>query len=51
MALILMSVSFNAIFFHIALDPPKIFGAPGLLALNISMLYFYRNRYIQLIKY
>lgn len=50
MALILMSVSINAVFFHIALDPAKIYGALGLLALNISMLYFYRDQYRQLIK-
>lgn len=50
MAFILMSVSVNAVLFHIALDPPKIYGALLLLLLNISMLYFYRKQYSQLLK-
>lgn len=50
MAVILMSVSFNAVLFHIALDPEKIYGALVLWLLNISMLYFYRNQYGQLLK-
>lgn len=50
MALILMSVSINAVLFHIALDPEKIYGALVLLSLNISMLYFYRNQYKDLLK-
>lgn len=49
MALILMSVSVNAVLFHIALDPEKIYGALALLIMNIAMLYFYRDRYSQLI--
>ncbi|AFL79602.1 hypothetical protein Aeqsu_0070 [Aequorivita sublithincola DSM 14238] len=50
MAVILMSVSFNAVLFHIALDPQKIYGALVLLLLNISMLYFYKNQYSELLK-
>lgn len=50
MALILMSVSVNAVLFHASLDPAKIWGALVLLALNISMLYFYRNQYRELLK-
>ena len=50
MAVILMSVSINAVLFHIALDPQKIYGALVLLLLNISMLYFYKNQYNQLLK-
>lgn len=50
MAVILMSVSMNAVFFHIALDPAKIYGALILLILNITMLYFYRSYYSQLVK-
>ncbi|OGX84880.1 DoxX family protein [Hymenobacter glacialis] len=50
MAVILMSVSINAVLFHISLDPAKIYGALMLLILNISMLYFYRNQYNQLLK-
>ncbi|MGO2358559.1 DoxX family protein [Mesonia sp.] len=50
MAVILMSVSINAVLFHMALDPQKIYGALVLLLLNISMLYFYKNQYNQLLK-
>lgn len=50
MALILMSVSINAVLFHIALDPEKIWGALVLLSLNIAMLYLYRNQYRELLK-
>ena len=50
MAGILMSVSVNAVLFHVALDPAKIYGALLLLALNVGMLYFYRNQYSQLLK-
>lgn len=45
-----MSVSINAVLFHVVLDPPKIYGALVLLALNVSMLYFYKNQYSQLLK-
>jgi hypothetical protein len=50
MALILMSVSVNAVLFHISLDPEKIWGALILLALNITMLYIYRKQYRELLK-
>lgn len=50
MSIILMSVSINAVLFHIALDPQKIYGALILLILNLSMLYFYKNQYSQLLK-
>ncbi|TXD81947.1 DoxX family protein [Subsaximicrobium wynnwilliamsii] len=50
MAVILMSVSINAVLFHVALDPAKIYGALLLLILNVAMLYFYRNKYKQLLK-
>jgi predicted membrane-bound mannosyltransferase len=50
MALILMSVSINAVLFHVSLDPEKIWGALVLLALNITMVYFYRNQYKDLLK-
>lgn len=50
LSVILMSVSINAVFFHIALDPQKIYGALALLGLNLGMLYFYRSQYSQLLK-
>lgn len=45
LAVILMSVSVNAVLFHLSLDPEKIYGALALLILNISMLYYYREQY------
>ncbi|MEM1338269.1 MAG: DoxX family membrane protein [Bacteroidota bacterium] len=45
MALILMSVSVNAVLFHLTLDPPNIGGALVLLVLNIVVLIGYKNRY------
>ena len=51
MSIILMSVSINAVLFHIALDPQKIYVALILLILNLSMLYFYKNQYSQLLKH
>jgi len=50
MAVILMSVSVNALLFHISLDPEKIYGALILSILNIIMLYTYKNQYSQLLK-
>jgi len=50
MAIILMSVSVNAVLFHLALDPEKIYGALALFLLNMGMLYFYREQYAQLSK-
>lgn len=50
MALILMSVSINAVLFHLFLDPAKIYGALVLLILNIIFLYHYRAKYTALLK-
>jgi|AntDeeMinimDraft_5_1070356.scaffolds.fasta_scaffold00255_6 hypothetical protein len=50
MALILMSVSINAVLFHVALDPEKVIGALVLLILNITMLFAYKNQYKSLLK-
>ena len=50
MAFILMSVSTNAVLFHLALDPEKVWGALVLLILNICMLYAYRNQYRELLR-
>lgn len=45
MAIILMSVSVNAVLFHLFLGPADIMGALILLVLNIVMLYAYRDKY------
>jgi len=50
MAFILMSISINAVLFHLFLDPAKIIIAIALLALNISMLIYYKNQYSQILK-
>jgi putative oxidoreductase len=50
MALILMSVSINAVLFHLFLDPEKIYGALVLLILNIVFLYQYSTKYSALLK-
>ncbi|TLP82196.1 DoxX family membrane protein [Maribacter sp. ACAM166] len=50
MALILMSVSINAVLFHLFLDPQKIYGALVLLILNIVFLVHYKEKYTSLIK-
>lgn len=50
MALILMSVSINAVLFHLFLDPEKIYGALVLLILNVVFLYHYREKYTSLLK-
>ncbi len=49
MALILMSVSVNAVLFHLAFDLDKIYGALALLLLNVAMLYAYRDKYSALL--
>ncbi|GFZ92152.1 hypothetical protein GCM10011531_24850 [Aquaticitalea lipolytica] len=49
MAIILMSVSINAVLFHIYLSPSDIAGALILLVLNIVMLYAYRDKYKDLL--
>jgi len=50
MAVILMSVSVNAVLFHAVLDPGNIAPALVLLLLNIVVLYGYRNHYDGLLK-
>ncbi|SEB02458.1 DoxX protein [Flavobacterium gillisiae] len=50
MALILMSVSINAVLFHLFLDPQKIYGALVLLILNIVFLFQYKDKYTSLLK-
>lgn len=49
LAIILMSVSINAVLFHMFLGPADIMGALILLILNILMLYVYRNKYKDLL--
>ena len=49
MALILMSVSVNAVLFHATLDMGNIYPALGLLVLNILVLYGYKNKYKELL--
>jgi len=49
MAIILMSVSINAVLFHVFLSPADIIGAIVLLALNIVMLYAYKDKYKNLL--
>lgn len=50
MALILMSVSVNAVLFHATLDPVNIAGSLVMLILNIAVLYGYRHRYSDLLQ-
>lgn len=45
LALILMSISVNAVLFHAVLDPAGIGGAAVLLILNIAVLYGYKDKY------
>jgi len=49
LALILMSVSINAVLFHLSLDPGGIGGAAVLLILNIAVLYGYKSSYKDLL--
>ena len=48
-ALILMSVSVNAVLFHAVLDPGNIAGAMVLLVLNIAVLFGYKDHYKSLL--
>lgn len=48
MAVILMSVSVNAVLFHVTLDPGNIGPAIALLVLNILVLYGYKDKYKEL---
>jgi len=50
MALILMSVSVNAVLFHATLDPENIMGALVLIILNVAVLYGYKDKYAPLLQ-
>jgi len=50
MAVILMSVSVNAVLFHATLDPGNIAGAAIMLILNIVVLVGYKDRYKDILK-
>lgn len=50
MALILMSVSVNAVLFHATLEPGSIPGALILLVLNIVVLIGYKSKYQDILK-
>lgn len=45
LALILMSISVNAVLFHAVLDPANIAGALVLLILNSITIYGYKDKY------
>ncbi|WP_299125590.1 DoxX family membrane protein [uncultured Winogradskyella sp.] len=45
LAIILMSISINAVLFHAFLGPADIYGAIVLLILNIVMLFGYKHQY------
>ncbi|GAA3636804.1 DoxX family protein [Flavivirga jejuensis] len=49
LALILMSISVNAVLFHATLEPGSIAGALILLILNIIVLYGYKDKYKDLL--
>ena len=49
LAIILMSVSVNAVLFHAFLGPADIIGAVILLVLNIVMLFGYKNQYKEML--
>jgi len=49
LALILMSVSINAVLFHATLEPGSMAGAVILLVLNLAVLYGYKNKYKDLL--
>ncbi len=49
LALILMSISVNAVLFHATLEPGSIAGALILLVLNIIVLYGYKSKYKDLL--
>ncbi|WP_142783924.1 DoxX family membrane protein [Changchengzhania lutea] len=50
LALILMSVSVNAVLFHATLDPGGIGAAALLLILNIAVLFGYKDKYKDLLR-
>lgn len=49
LAVILMSVSINAVLFHAFLSPSDIVGAIVLLILNIVMLFGYKEQYKEML--
>lgn len=49
LALILMSISVNAVLFHATLDPANIAGALVLLVLNIVVIFGYKDSYKDLL--
>ena len=49
LAVILMSISVNAVLFHAVLDPGGIGGAAVLLVLNIAVLFGYKDKYKSLL--
>jgi len=49
MSVILMSISVNAVLFHLTLDLGGIGGAAVLLVLNIAVLYGYKDKYKSLL--
>lgn len=49
LALILMSISVNAVLFHAVLDPAGIGGAAALIILNIVVLIGYKDKYKDLL--
>ena len=49
LALILMSVSINAVLFHVTLEPGSMAGAAILLVLNLAVLYGYKDKYKDLL--
>ena len=50
LAIILMSISVNAVLFHTVLDPGGIAGAAVLLILNIAVLFGYKDKYKALLE-
>jgi len=51
MAVILMSVSVNAVLYHATLDPGNIVPAIVLLVLNIVVLYGYKDKYKEMLSW
>lgn len=49
MALILMSISVNAVLFHVTLDPGNIAAALVVFVLNLLVLYGYKDKYKELL--
>lgn len=50
MMIILMSVSVNAVLYHLTLDQGSIMMAIVLLVLNLVMLYAYKHKYKELLR-